>query len=193
MQWCRRRGFKLPPKVLICWKSGKKPWKCEQNSRKSAQNPENPNKIPKHLGKVPENLAKNDALRCLTSKNGTQRLQKNKWRPFFGGHTKKLTAKVAWQLLGQVWENLGKNPLHPHNFSCSCTYGFMHLSEAIANNSFGGPRLMLHCSISHALKLQLYIGIPALIKYDIATSASGATTQTWHTLHWLCRNCSYPA
>jgi len=44
--------------------------------------PENPGKIPQYLGKIPENLGKNGAHRCLTSKNGTQYLQKNKWRSF---------------------------------------------------------------------------------------------------------------
>jgi len=39
---------------------------------------ENPNKIPKYLGEIPENLGKNGPQCCLTSKNGAQRLQKNK-------------------------------------------------------------------------------------------------------------------
>ena len=54
-----------------------------------------------------------------------------KWRPSFAekqaktifwGHTKKRLAKVARQLFGQVWENLGKNPLHPQKAACSWTY-----------------------------------------------------------------------
>jgi len=32
----------------------------------------------KNLGKISENPSKNDAQRCLSSKNGAQRLQKNK-------------------------------------------------------------------------------------------------------------------
>jgi len=43
-----------------------------------AKSLENPNKIPKYLRKIPENRCKNDAQRCLTSKNGAQALQKNK-------------------------------------------------------------------------------------------------------------------
>jgi len=56
-------------------------------------------------------------------KNGAQRLQKNKWRPFFFQVTPKnvfmnfvrenLLAKVTEQLFGQVWRNSGKNPLQP--------------------------------------------------------------------------------
>jgi len=38
---------------------------------------------------------------------------------------KKRSAKVARQLLGQVWENLGKNLLQPKKFACSYTYGSM--------------------------------------------------------------------
>jgi len=40
--------------------------------------PENPGKITKYLGKIPENPVKNGAQRCLTSKIGAQRAQKNK-------------------------------------------------------------------------------------------------------------------
>jgi len=60
--------------------------------------PEKPNKTPKYLGKIPENLGN----------NGAQRLKKNMWRPFFGGHTKKRPAKAGRQLFGQVWENWAK-------------------------------------------------------------------------------------
>jgi len=35
-----------------------------------------------NLSKIPENRGINGAQRCLTSKNGTQRLQKSTWRPF---------------------------------------------------------------------------------------------------------------
>jgi len=34
----------------------------------------------------------------------------------------KWSVKVARRLFGQVWENLGKNPLHPQKFACSYTY-----------------------------------------------------------------------
>ena len=55
------------------------------------QIPENPDKIPKHLGKIPEKPSKTGAQPCLTSKNGAQRLQKNKWRPFLQrSHHKKV-------------------------------------------------------------------------------------------------------
>jgi len=33
-----------------------------------------------------------------------------------------LQAKIAQQPFGQVWENSGKNPLHPQKFVCSYTY-----------------------------------------------------------------------
>jgi len=79
--------------------------------------PQNPNKIPKYLGKICENLGKNGPQRSLTSKNGAQRLQKSKWMPH-----QKTVGKFARQLFGQVWKNLGKNPLHPQNFACSHTY-----------------------------------------------------------------------
>ena len=36
-----------------------------------------------NLGKIPANLGKTAPQRCFTWKNGAQRLQKNKWRPFF--------------------------------------------------------------------------------------------------------------
>jgi len=79
-------GVSTSPKILICWKSGK----ILENLGKI---PEDPNKIPKYLGKIPENLGKNGTQRCLTSKNGAQGLQKNKWRQFFGGHTTKTVGK----------------------------------------------------------------------------------------------------
>jgi len=41
-----------------------------------------------NLRKIPENPGIKGAQRCLTSKNGTQGLQKDTWRPFFGDHTK---------------------------------------------------------------------------------------------------------
>jgi len=66
--------------------------------------PENPNKIPKYLDKIPENLGENGARRCLTSRNGAQGLQKNKWRPFFGCHTKKTVGKSCTTTF---WASLG--------------------------------------------------------------------------------------
>jgi len=82
----------------------------------------------KNLGKIPEYLGK---ILENPDKNCAQSLQKNKLRPFFGGHTKKILiifvadnflAKVA-QLFWQVWENSGKNPSYPQKFACSYTYG----------------------------------------------------------------------
>ena len=67
-------GASEPPKVLISRKSG-------QNHSKYGQNPENP--------------GTNGTQRCFTSRNGAQRLQKNTWRSFFGGHTKK------WSFMGK--------------------------------------------------------------------------------------------
>jgi len=56
-----------------------------------------------------------------------------KWRPRFAEKQvkniflevtpQKRSAKVARQLCGQVWENLGKNPLHPQKFAFSYTIG----------------------------------------------------------------------
>ena len=43
----------------------------------------------------------------------------------------KRTVKVARQLFGQVWENLGKNPLHPQNYACSYTYEFVRADLAV--------------------------------------------------------------
>ena len=82
---------------------------------------ENPNKTLKYQCKIPENLGKNSA----------QGLQENKWRPFFGGHTKKQSTKDEKQLFRQVWENLGKNALHPQKLACSFTYGTNHTRKRI--------------------------------------------------------------
>jgi len=59
-----------------------------------------------------------------------------KWRPRFAEKQvktivlevtpQKRSGKVARQLFGQVWENLGKNPLHPQKFACSYTYATQH-------------------------------------------------------------------
>ena len=82
-QWCKRRGAggeKPPPKVLMFW---------------------NP-------GKIPENTGKNGVLRCLTSENNAQRLQKSTWildnwrshqKGFFMGEH--LLAKVTQNFLGK--------------------------------------------------------------------------------------------
>jgi len=41
---------------------------------------------------------------------------------FLEATPQKWSAKVARHLFGQVWESLGKHPLHPQKFSCSYTY-----------------------------------------------------------------------
>ena len=97
-------GASTPANVFICWKSGKfrqNPWKSEQN---------------------PWKFDKNGAQRCLTSKNGTQGLQKNKWRPFFGGHATKTVGKSCtttfWASLG----NFVQKSFASQKFACSYTY-----------------------------------------------------------------------
>jgi len=62
-------GASAPPNVLICRKSGQIP----DNMGKIH---ENPGKIHENLGKIPEIRAKNGAQLCLSSKNGTHRLQR---------------------------------------------------------------------------------------------------------------------
>ena len=41
----------------------------------------------------------------------------------------KTVSKVARQLFGEVWENLGKNLLHSQNFACSYTYVYTEHSH----------------------------------------------------------------
>ena len=67
------------------------------------------NKILENLGKIPENPGKNGAQSCLISKNGVQPLEKNTWRPFFGGHTNK---RSLWSL----WDKVCRQKSHK-NFS----------------------------------------------------------------------------
>jgi len=52
-------------------------------------------------------------------KHDAQHSQENKWKPFFGGHTKKTVGK---SFTTTFWKNLGKNPLHTQKFPCSYTY-----------------------------------------------------------------------
>ena len=69
-EWCKRwgcRGWMRTTKILICRKSRQNPWKSGTNG----------------------------AQRSLISKNGAQCLQKNTWRLFVGGHTKKTS---SWTL-----------------------------------------------------------------------------------------------
>jgi len=76
-------------------------------------------KIPKDLGKISENLGKNGTQRCLASNMAPNVCRKTSKRPFFGGHTNKRSVKFTQQLFGEVWEYLGKNPLHPQKIACS--------------------------------------------------------------------------
>jgi len=62
-------GARAPPKVLIC----------------------------QNLCKIPGNLGKNYAQRCLASKNGAQRLQKNTWRRFLEVTPKKRFSRSLWE------------------------------------------------------------------------------------------------
>jgi len=50
---------------------------------------------------------------------------------FLKGRTEKRSAQVAQKLFGQVWKNLGKNPLHPQKFACSYTYDLRQQSAAL--------------------------------------------------------------
>ena len=53
-------------------------------------------------------------------KNAAQHLQKNKWSLLLEVTPK--TQKLEDNVFGQVWEYLGKNPLHPQKFACCYTY-----------------------------------------------------------------------
>jgi len=92
---------------------------------------ENLGKILKCLGKIPENLGRNGSHRCLTSKNGTQHLQKNKWRPFWRWHQKGLNNLCGRKFLGKSHATtfraslgkFGQKSFAPSKFACSYTYG----------------------------------------------------------------------
>jgi len=69
--------------------------------------------------------------RCLTSKHDTQSLQKNTWRPFFGGHTqkgvhdlcgKKILGKIAQKTFRASLGKFGQNSFALQKFACSYTY-----------------------------------------------------------------------
>jgi len=78
--------------------------------------PENLRKIPENPSKTPENLGKNGAQRCLTSKNGAQGLQKNKWRPFcWRSHQKNGRQKLHDNFLGKFGKFCAKILCTPKN------------------------------------------------------------------------------
>jgi len=88
--------------------------------------PENVGNIRENLGKIPENLkkslniyAKSLKFRAKMAPNVCRKISEDH---IFGGHTKNWLAKVARKLYGQVFENLGKNPLHPQTYACTYTY-----------------------------------------------------------------------
>jgi len=95
-QWCRRqgcRGWTCTPNVLTCW---------------------NP-------AKIHENQGKNGTQRCLTSKNGAQRLQKNTWilflevTPIKGFFWKNFSGKSRTRHFGQFWSLRAKIFRKPKN------------------------------------------------------------------------------
>jgi len=102
------------------------PAKIPENVGKKSENlgkiAENPNKIPKHLGKILENLGKMAPNVVWLQKMAPKVCRKTNEDHFLEVTPQKRSAKVARQLFWQVWENLGKNPLHPQEFTCSCTF-----------------------------------------------------------------------
>ena len=70
-------------------------------------------------GKIPENLGKNGAQRCLTSK-----MAPNVFIKTSEDHFLDVTPKNGRKMLHDNF--LGKNPLHPQKFACSCTYVLIH-------------------------------------------------------------------
>jgi len=93
---------------------------------------ENPGKILENLGKIPENPGKNGGQHCLISKNSAQRLQRNTWRPFFGGRTKK---RSSWSL----WEKC-RQKLHKKTFRSSL--------GKFGQKSFAPPKIcLLLCTV----------------------------------------------
>ena len=138
LQWCRRRGcrgWKRIPKSFDLLKIPKNLGKICENFGKI---PENPNKIPENLGKIPENLGKNGAQHCLTSKNGAQGLQKNKWRPFvWRSHHKngqKSCTTTFWASLGKFGQKSFAHPI-------ICLLLHMWLLEVVLQ------KLPFHCTL----------------------------------------------
>ena len=65
---------------------------------------QNPSKIPENMDKTLENPGTNDVQRCLISKNGAQRFQKNTWRP-------------SSNFSGKFWEIRANILYSPKNFA----------------------------------------------------------------------------
>ena len=96
---------------------------------------ENPNKIP-------ENLGKNGAQCCLTSKNATQGLQKNRWRPYFWrSHHKNGWQKLHNNFLGTFGKNWAKILCTPKNLLAPTPMvGTISLSCELYSLSWSGFR-----------------------------------------------------
>ena len=132
-----QRG-KRTPNVLICWNLGK---------------------ISKNPIKITDNPGKNGAQRCLTLKNGAQRLQKNTWILFWRSHQKrvlygrKFVGKSHTKLFGHVWGTSGKNPSHAQKFACSYSH-----AQGLAKNIFaGGPKVAKFHFHHSKLRKQLFL------------------------------------
>ena len=83
-----------------------------------------------NLEKSHENSDKNSFQRCLTSKNGAQRLHKNTWRPFL-----------------EVTLNRGLHDLCRRNFvGKSCTKNFTGKFGEIRAKSFGPQKFAWSCT-----------------------------------------------
>jgi len=90
-QWCRRWGYR----------------RCHPQKFWFVENPGKSLKIWAKSLKIKAKMAPNIIIKgdFAWLKKGTQRLQKNLWRPFFGGHTQK---RSSWSL----WEKKCRRKLH---------------------------------------------------------------------------------
>ena len=77
--------------------------------------PGNWGKICENLCKISENLGKNGAQHYLTSNMAPNVCRKTSENHYFGGHTKKRSAKCARQIFAQVWEIWAKIFCTPQN------------------------------------------------------------------------------
>ena len=95
-------GASAPPNISTFWKFGQNPWKSEQNPQISRKN------LWKFWQKWRPKL-------FYLKKLSPQRLQDNKWRPFFKGHTKKRSAKLHKNFLGKIGKIWAKILCTPKN------------------------------------------------------------------------------